>query len=133
MYILYYMLNEANAIKMYEKKITHMPTEKYRQLAFQIDYFYKENGYINVADFITFLKDDNDSIKTLGEITSLDLSLDDYKDKMEDYLENIRKYNEKEQKNIYKSKMKLEDDYDRKLESARKRLDIKLRSEENDR
>lgn len=133
MYILYYMLNEANAIKMYEKKITHMPTEKYRQLAFQIDYFYKENGYINVADFITFLKDDNDSIKTLGEITALDLSLDDYKDKMEDYLENIRKYNEKEQKNIYKSKMKLESDYDKKLELAKKRLDIKLRSEENDR
>ena len=133
MYILYYMLNEANAIKMYEKKITHMPTEKYRQLAFQIDYFYKENGYINVADFITFLKDDNDSIKTLGEITALDLSLDDYKDKMEDYLENIRKYNEKEQKNIYKSKMKLESDYDKKLKLAKKRLDIKLRSEENDR
>lgn len=133
MYILYYMLNEVNAIKMYEKKITHMPTEKYRQLAFQIDYFYKENGYINIADFITYLKDDNESIKTLGEITTLDLSLDDYKDKMEDYLENIRKYNEKEQKNIYKTKMKLEDDYDRKLELARKRLDIKMRSEENDR
>ena len=133
MYILYYMLNEVNAIKMYEKKITHMPTEKYRQLAFQVDYFYKENGYINVADFITYLKDDEESIKTLGEITSLDLSLEDYKEKMEDYLNNIRVYNEKEQKNIYKSKMKLEDDYDRKLELAKKRLNIKLRSEENDR
>ena len=52
---------------------------------------------------------------------------------MEDYLNNIRVYNEKEQKNIYKSKMKLEDDYDRKLELAKKRLNIKLRSEENDR
>ena len=133
MYILYYMLNEVDAIKMYEKKITHMPTEKYRQLAFQIDHFYKEHGYINVADFITYLKDDNEGIKALGEITVLNLPLDDFKDKMEDYLQNIREYNEKEQKNIYKNKMKLEDDYDRKLELAKKRLDIKLRREENDR
>ena len=127
------MLHEVDAIKMYEKKITHMPTEKYRQLAFQIDYFYRENGYINVADFITFLKDDNDSIKLIGEITSLDLQSDNYKEKMDDYLNNIRIYNEKTQKQIYKNKMKLENDYDKKLELARKRLDIKLRSEENDR
>lgn len=133
MYILYYMLHEVDAIKMYEKKITHMPTEKYRQLAFQIDYFYRENGYINVADFITFLKDDNDSIKLIGEITALDLQSDNYKEKMDDYLNNIRIYNEKTQKQIYKNKMKLENDYDKKLELARKRLDIKLRSEENDR
>ena len=52
---------------------------------------------------------------------------------MEDYLSNIREYNEKEQKDVYKNKMKLEDDYDKKLELAKKRLDIKLRREENDR
>lgn len=131
MYLIYYMLLEVDAIKMYEKKITHMPTEKYRHLAFQIDYFYKENGYINVADFITYLKDE-DEIKTVGEIAGLDLPTDNYKDKVEDYLDNIRKYNEKEQANIYKSKIKLEDDYDRKLELAKKAVEIKQRREKND-
>ena len=131
MYLIYYMLLEVDAIKMYEKKITHMPTEKYRHLAFQIDYFYKENGYINVADFITYLKDE-DEIKTVGEIAGLDLPTDNYKDKVEDYLDNIRKYNEKEQANIYKSKIKLEDDYERKLELAKKAVEIKQRREEND-
>ena len=45
-YLIYYMLQSSDVIKMYQKKITHMPTEVYRHLAFQIDYFYKENGFI---------------------------------------------------------------------------------------
>ena len=132
-YLIYYMLISKDVIKMYEKKITHMPTEVYRHLAFQIDYFYKENGYINIADLITYLGDDVDSIKALGEITSLNLSEDINYDEIEDYLNNIREYNEKEQSNIYKNKLKQELDYRKKLELANKALEIKRRREENDR
>ena len=131
-YLLYYMLQNKDVIKMYEKKITHMPTEKYRHLAFQIDYFYKQNGYINVADLITYLKDDLESIKTVGEITSLDLSNDVNDEQIEDYLNNIREYNEKEQTNLYKNKIKTELDYKKKIELANKALEIKRRREEND-
>lgn len=132
-YLIYYMLQDKDVIKMYEKKITHMPTESYRHLAFQIDYFYKENGYINVADLITYLDDDKESIKVIGEITSLNLPEKVNYDEIEDYLNNIREYNEKEQSNIYKNKIKNELDYKKKLELANKALEIKRRREENDR
>lgn len=132
-YLIYYMLISKDVIKMYEKKITHMPIEKYRHLAFQIDYFYKENGYINYADLINYLNDDEESIKTLGEIISLELNETVNFDQIDDYLTNIKQYNEKEQINIYKNKLKEERDYKKKLELANKTLEIKKRREENDR
>lgn len=129
--LLYYMLQSTDVIKMYEKKITHMPTEIYRHLAFKIDCFYKENGFINIADFITYLKDDDKSLKAVGDITELDLPDKINYEEIEDYLENIREYNEKEQLKIYKDKMKDEKDYKKKLELANKAIEIKMRREEN--
>lgn len=132
-YLIYYMLQSSDVIKMYQKKITHMPTEVYRHLAFQIDYFYKKNGFINSADLITYLDDDIESIKALGEITSLNLPEKINYEEIEDYLNNIREYNEKNQVNIYKNKLKNESDYKKKLELANKAIELKRRREENDR
>ena len=133
MNLIYYMLIDKDVIKMYEKKITHMPTDVYRHLAFQINLFYKENGYINEADLITFLGDDIESIKALGEITNLDLPNEVNYDEIDDFLNNIKEYNEKVQSNIYKEKIKNEIDYKKKIELANKALEIKRRREENDR
>lgn len=132
-YLIYYMLQSKDVIKMYEKKITHMPTESYRHLAFQIDCFYKQNGYIDVSDLITYLNDDSESIKVIGEIVSLDLPSKINYEEIDDYLENIREYNEKEQSNIYKTKIKSEIDYKKKIELANKALELKRRRQENDR
>ena len=132
MNLLYYMLIDPHVIKMYENKITRMPTDKYRQLAYQIDYFYKTNNYINVADFITFLDNDKESIDALSSIVSLNLSNEVNYDLIDDYLNNIRNYNLKEQFKMYKAQMKKEDDYKRNLELANKVIDIKKRSVEND-
>ncbi len=131
-YLIYYMLKNTDVIKMYEKKITHMPTEAYRHLAFQIDYFYKENGYIDVADLITYLGDDLESVKAVGDISILDLPDEVNFEQIEDYLNNIKDYNEKEQARIYKNKLKQEVDYDKKLELALKTLELKKRREEYD-
>lgn len=131
--LIYYMLQNSDVIKMYQKKITHMPTEKYRQLAFQISQFYKNNGFINHADFATYLNDDAISLNTLGEIASLSLNNDINYDEIEDYLNNIREYNEKEQSKIFKNKIKEELDYKKKLELANKTIEIKRRREEYDR
>ena len=128
-YLIYYMLLSKDVIKMYEKKITHMPTDKYRHLAFQIDYFYKQNGFINIADLISFLGDDDESIKTIGEITSLNLKEEIDLESIEDYLNNIREYNEKNKLNDYKNKLKNETDYAKKLELANKAIELKRREE----
>ncbi len=131
--LIYYMLISKDVIKMYEKRVTHMPTPKYRHLAFQIDQFYINNGYIDVADLISYLDGDIESINTLGEITSLSLSNEVNNEEIEDYLNNIKEYNEKAQANIYKTKMKSEEDYSKKVALALKALEIKKRREENDR
>ena len=131
--LIYYMLINPDVIKIYEKKCTRMPTDIYRHLAFQIASFYKTNGYINVADLITYLDDDEDSIKAIGDITSLDLPDKVNFDEIEDYLNNIREYNEKQQVNLYKDKIRNETDYKKKIELANKALDLKRRREEYDR
>ena len=131
--LIYYMLIDKAVIKMYEKKITHMQVDKYRHLAFQIDQFYKTNGYIDTADLITYLESDIESIKTIGEITSLELSDEINYEEIEDYLDNIREYNEKEQSKIYKEKLKKEVDIKKKIELANKALEIKRRREEHGR
>ena len=110
-----------------------MPTEKYRHLAFQIDYFYKQNGFINVADLISFLDNDNESINTLGEITSLDLKEEIDLEQIDDYLGNIREYNEKNMLKEYKNKLKNETDFTKKIELANKAIELKRRKEEYDR
>ena len=132
-YLIYYMLQSTDVIKMYQKKITHMQTEAYRHLAFQIDMFYKEHGFINVADLITYLNDDIESVRALGDITSLNLPTEINYDQIEDYLNNIKEFNEKNQVNIYKDKLKNEINYKKKIELANKALEIKRRREENDR
>ena len=131
--LIYYMLLDKDVIKMYDKKITHMPTDKYRHLAFQINQFYKENGYMEVSDLITYLKDDIESINTIGEVTTLELSDEVNYEEIDDYLNNIREYNEKQQTKIYKEKLKNEVDIKKKIELANKALEIKRRREENGR
>ena len=132
-YLLYYMLLSNDVIKMYEKKITYMPTEKYRHLAFQIDYFFKQNGFINIADLISYINEDLETIKTLGEITSLNLNENIDLERIDDYLNNIKEYNEKTMIKNYKLKLASEDNYERKLELAKKTIELKRRNEENDR
>ena len=131
--LVYYMLRYPNAIKTYDKKITYMPTDKYRHLAFQINSFYKKYGYINTADILTELRDDEESVKTIGELELLNLR-DEYDlDEIDDYLENIRIYNEQQQINRYKKELSKEADLKKKIELANKVIANKLRSEENDR
>ena len=131
--LVYYMLKYPNAIKMYDKKITYMPTERYRHLAFQINTFYKKYGYITIADILTELRDDSESIKTIGELETLNLRDEYDSEEIDDYLENIRVYNEQQQANKYKKELKKEVDFNRKIELANKLIENKLRSEENDR
>ena len=128
--LLFYMLRSDMVIKVYDKKITHMPTAKYRHLAFQISYFYKQHGFINISDLITELRDDSESIKTIGEINTLDLKEEVDIDVIDDYLNNIREYNEKNEINKYKLELKQEVDLKKKVELAMKAIAFKKRREE---
>lgn len=128
--LLFYMLRNDMVIKLYDKKITHMPTPKYRHLAFQISYFYKQHGNINISDLMTELRDDDESIKTIGEINILDLKEEADVEAIEDYLNNIKEYNEKNEVSKYKDELKQEVDLKKKVELAMKAIAFKKRREE---
>ena len=128
--LLYYMLKDENIIKIYDKKITHMPTPKYRHLAFQISYFYKQHGFINEADLLTELREDEEAINTIGEINMLNLRSDCDVDAIYDYLNNIKEYNEKSEVAKYKQELKNELDLNKKVELALKAISFKVRREE---
>lgn len=130
--LLYYMLKETEVIEIYDKKITHIENDDYRHLAFQISAFYKQNGYINVADLLTDLRDDEESVKTIGLITSLNMK-DEYSlDEIEDYLNNIKESNDLKRIDKYKTELAMSNDLEQKLALAKKLIEFKLRSEEND-
>ena len=130
--LIYYMLRSEKVIKIYEKKITHMPTDRYRLLALKIDCFYKERGYIDIADFMTYIHDDEGSSSAIREIMSLNLKEEVDEEAILDYLNNIKKYNDKNLSNRYKKELKEETSLEKKLELAKKALAYKIRSENNE-
>ena len=128
--LLFYMLRSDMVIKLYDKKITHMPTPEYRHLAFQISFFYKQHEHINISDLITELRDDEESLSTIGKINSLNLKEEIDIEAIEDYLNNIKEYNEKNEVSKYKKELKDEVDIKKKVELAMKAIAFKKRREE---
>ena len=131
--LLYYMLKDKRVVKMYDKKITHMSVDRYRHLAFQISFLVKKHGHITIADLMSEIYDDEESIKTIGEITSLNLKDDYTVEEIDDYLNNIREYNEKNISKKYMHELKEEMDLQKKLEIAKNAIAYKMRSDESDR
>lgn len=123
--LLYYMLQSTEVISMYHKKITYMPTECYRLLALEIDCFYRKYRRIDVADFITFLGDQENLLKTLGYISSLSLSETYTLEEIEDYIEVIREYNIESEIRRVQEKLKSSMDVNEKVALAQKILELK--------
>lgn len=118
--LIYYMLKDSKVILQYEAKKIYLPTEKYRFLVRQICAFYQKYGNIDVADFLTFIAEDKEMIKVLGEITSRDLKETYSKEEIEDYIKCIDEYNRNLEINNLKQKMKESIDYAEKIELAKK-------------
>lgn len=118
--LIYYMLKDSKVILQYEAKKIYLPTEKYRFLVRQICAFYQKYGNIDVADFLTFIAEDKEMTKVLGEITSRDLKETYSKEEIEDYIRCIDEYNRNLEINNLKQKMKESIDYAEKIELAKK-------------
>lgn len=126
--LIFYMLKSTEVIRVYDKKITYMPDDTYRTLAREISYFYSKYGYINSADLISSLTDDN-IIKTLGQIEMLNLK-DNYSlSEIDDYINTIWEYNLNFEINSLKEKIKKESDPIEKAKLAQKIVDLKVRGE----
>ena len=103
--LIYYMLIDKNVILMYKKKVTHMPIDRYRNLANDIRFFYDDYNYINVADFMNKILSDDEKIKTLSEILSMELKENYSEEEIEDYINAINEYNTLNNVDALKSKI----------------------------
>lgn len=129
--LLFYMLKSKEVIRIYDSKLKYLPTGEYYHLAIEISNFYRENGYINVADLITSLEDDEDTIKTIGEILALDFSENYSLEEINDYITAIKEANVNGQLAKLSDKMKKETDPLKKAEIAQK-MQLLKRGDLND-
>lgn len=129
LYLLYYMLKYPEVIRMYDKKITYMPTDRYRFLAREINHFYQTYHFINEADFITFISDNDNMMKTIGEVLSLNIKENYSIEEIDDYIFTIRDYNVKMETERLKKMMKDETDSMKKAQIASKIVALKVRGD----
>lgn len=103
--LLYYMMIDDGVINKYISNNVYMPILKYQTLAREICHFYNNNNYISQADMFTVLQN-NDSIHTLEEITSLSLKDNFSDEEIDDYIHVIYQYNVEEQTKKLKLELK---------------------------
>lgn len=118
--LLYYMLNNTEAIKIYNDIITYMPTENYRFLARKIDYFYKEYGNIDVAAFLDTISEEEEMKKTVGDILALNLKEDISKENLIAYASVIQEFNYKQAKLKLEKELHSETDTKKKAQIGEK-------------
>lgn len=124
--LLFYMLKDQKVISIYNKRVGFMPTEKYRFLGQEINYFYKEYGNFNLADFFSYLKDNEQLIKTIGEIQSLNLKNEYTLEEIDEYIFVIKEYHINEECNRLLEKMKQETSSVEKAKIANKIKELKV-------
>ena len=124
-YLIYYMLKDKKAIKIYNSSKVFIPNEKYRLLAKEISCFYLNNGFIKVADLMNSFVNDDDIIKLIGEIEKLDLR-DDYDvNKINDCINVLKQYTVNYETKNLDQKLHNTDSYDEKIALAQRLLDLK--------
>lgn len=123
--LVYFMLKSEEVIKMYNKKVTYVPTKEYRMIAREISAFYNNYGFINEADFIDYVECDSDIMKTINKINKTNHK-ETYKlEEIEDYINVIQDYNIKEEIKRLTSKMNELTDPIKQAEVAEKIVNLK--------
>ena len=112
--LLFYMLKDTEAIKIYDNIVTYLPTDKYRFLAREIDFYYNEYGSFNMASFMDMISPKEELVNTTGEIMSLNLREDVRKEDIIAYAASIQEYNIKRAKDALEEELKHETDTSKK-------------------
>ncbi len=91
--LIYYMLTNRDVINLVINSHLYFPIDSYRILAREISYFYEKYGYINMADFKSYMENNNVLNETFNDILALDLDNNPNRNTILDYLMVIKNYN----------------------------------------
>ena len=124
--VIYYMLNKQEIIDQVESEHLVFPTEALRALESEIVYFYHKYGFINEADFYTYLSPKKELVDLLSEIIELDLKSEPSKEALSDYFKVIREYNYKKTIEALEEKIKNESDPTMQIKYAEKIRELRI-------
>ena len=124
--VIYYMLNKQEIIDQVESEHLVFPTEALRALESEIVYFYHKYGFINEADFYTYLSPKKELVDLLSEIIELNLKSEPSKEALSDYFKVIREYNYKKTIEALEEKIKNESDPTMQIKYAEKIRELRI-------
>ena len=90
--LLFYMLKDNKIIDEVNKKIVFFPEENIRMLANEIIYYYHSYGVFKVADFISYIAENDEELALFNEIVSMNLPEMYNKEEIDDYIKVINTY-----------------------------------------
>ena len=109
-YLIYYMLKDGRVINMVEKRVGYFPDKNIRELSNEIIYYFHKYGIINVADFISYISDKEEILKTLKDIFAMNIKDDFQEREIEDYIFVVNEYHKEVKINDLNKKLKEEKD-----------------------
>lgn len=123
--IIYFMMNDGKYIERFKKDLGYFSLKKYRDLSNEIIYYYEKNKEINLASFITFASTNeiiSDEVTEIIKIVNLqDLNMKDF----EEFIKVCDQESKKQEIKELKQKIASELDESKKLELAKKLIEIK--------
>lgn len=132
LYLVNYMMKSNDVVKLCIKKLSNLPTKCYRDLERLIVAYYKEYGYINEVDFLSYILDKDESyMETVKMINKEKIKENFTLDEINDYIKVILDYNMEVECERLKKLLRETNDTSKKQEIGKKLVELKiLRGEE---
>lgn len=108
--LIYYMLKDEKIINMVSNKVPFFPNQNIRVLANEIIYYYRKYKSFNVADFISYIADNQEVLNLFKDIMTIDIDGTYTDEEIDDYISVINSYPVKKKTQELEKQMKEEKD-----------------------
>lgn len=129
--LVWYMLKSPKVIKMYDNRVTFMPNASYRLLAREISLFYQNYGYLDEAEFMDYIMEDESLIETLKNINKANIKETFTDEEINDYINVIYDYNIKSETKRLQKELEKEVSPLKKAKIVQRMIDLKKGVGEN--
>lgn len=123
--IIYFMMNDPKYILMYQQKLGYLKLKEQRDIINHILYFYEINNYINLADFISYIEQDNIELPLLKDIINQGDNLKISEEEMSNYINVVDKSLKSDKLKELKRELFLENNEMKKIEIVKEITKLK--------
>lgn len=105
-----YMIKDEKIISLVESEVTFFPDDNIRELANKIIYYYNKYGVFKIADFISYISDNEEGLKLFNMIININTNEKYSDEEIKDYIKVINSYPIRKRETELKEKLKKESD-----------------------